>query len=82
MLDGYSCNTETEECVNALGSFECVCKLGFERTDNDQCMPTAESESDASNTIISNTDSAGLNMGGDTTSDTQPNDSQGISSVF
>ena len=35
--DATSCNVTTSTCENSFGSFDCVCKHGFEK-ENDECV--------------------------------------------
>ena len=33
----YTCQ-ENAECSNVMGGYECVCRDGYERTDNNSCI--------------------------------------------
>lgn len=35
----HSCNQESEECVDLLEGFHCVCGKGYQHDDKSQCIP-------------------------------------------
>jgi hypothetical protein len=79
-LGSHACKLDTEECINAKGSFECECKEGYTRTDN-ECIPETETDKEqfdddpAGKDANSSVEPSGSDIG-ETLADTEVSNSQ------
>ena len=90
-LDSHTCNLDIEECINAMGSFECECKEGYTRADDKECIPTLQEDTDtdtenfdddpASKDVNSSVEPSESEIG-ETLPDTEAPNSQGLDFTF